>query len=60
MKSIIVEEIVRSYPKIVLNQKLSLFANCYYIGLCPTVLILVLFNKVDIKIASFHISYKLW
>lgn len=57
MKSIIVGEIVRSYPKIVLNQKLSLFANCYYIGLCPTVLILVLFNKVDIKIASFHISY---
>ena len=57
MKSIIVGEIVRSYPKIVLNQRLSLFANCYYIGLCPTVLILVLFNKVDIKIANFHIRY---
>ena len=57
MKSIIIGEIVRSYPKIELNQKLSLFANCYYIGLCPTVLILVLFNEVDIKIANFHISY---
>ena len=52
-----VAEIARSYPADEVSRKLPLFSNFYYVGLCPTVVILILFEKVDINIGGLHIQY---
>ena len=52
-----VAEIARSYPALEVTIKLPLFTNFYYVGLCPTVAILILFEKVDINIGCLHIQY---
>ena len=56
-RSIMVAEIARSYPADEVTRKLPLFSNFYYVGLCPTVVILILFEKVDINIGGLHIQY---
>ena len=57
LRSIMVAEIARSYPANEVSRKLPLFSNFFYIGLCPTVAILILFEKVDINIGGLHIQY---
>ena len=57
LRSIMVAEIARSYPADEVTRKLPLFSNFYYVGLCPTVVILILFEKVDINIGGLHIQY---
>ena len=57
LRSIMVAEIARSYTEDEVSKKLPLFSNFYYVGLCPTVLILIFFEKVDINIGGFHIQY---
>ena len=52
-----VAEIARSYPADEVTRKLPLFTNFFYVGLCPTVAILILFEKVDINIGGLHIQY---
>ena len=57
LQSIMVAEIVRSYPQDEVIKKLSIFANMVYLGLCPTVVILMVFQNVDIYICGLHIRY---
>ena len=57
LRSIMVAEIARSYSEDEVSRKLPLFSNFYYVGLCPTVVILIFFDKVDIHIGGFHIQY---
>lgn len=57
LRSIMVAEIARSYPQNEVAKKLPLFSNFYYVGLCPTVVILIFFEKVDINIGGLHIQY---
>ena len=57
LRSIMVAEIARSYSEDEVSRKLPLFSNFYYVGLCPTVVILLFFEKVDIHIGGFHIQY---
>ena len=57
LRSIMVAEIARSYSEDEVSRKLPLFSNFYCVGLCPTVVILIFFDKVDIHIGGFHIQY---
>ena len=57
LRSIMVAEIATSYPADEVTRKLPLFTNFLYVGLCPTVVILILFEKVDINIGGLHIQY---
>ena len=57
LRSIMVAETARSYSEDEVSRKLPLFSNFYYVGLCPTVVILLFFEKVDIHIGGFHIRY---
>ena len=57
LRSIMVAEIARSYPQDEVAKKLPLFSNFYYVGLCPTVVILIFFEKVDINIGGLRIQY---
>ena len=57
LRSIMVAEIARSYTEDEVSKKLPLFSNFYYVGLCPTVVILIFFEKVNINIGGFHIQY---
>ena len=57
LRSIMVAEIARSYTEDEVSKKLPLFSNFCYVGLCPTVVILIFFEKVDINIGGFHIQY---
>ena len=58
LQSIMVAEIVRSYPQDEVIKKLSIFANKVYLGLFPTVVILMFFQNVDIYICGLHIRYR--
>ena len=57
LRPILVGEIARSYSPDELVKKLPLFSNFIYVGLCPTSIILIFFEKVDINIDGLHIQY---
>ena len=57
LRPVLVGEIVRSYSPDELVKKLPLFSNFIYVGLCPTSIILIFFEKVDINIDGLHIQY---
>ena len=57
LRPILVGEIARSYSPDELVKKLPLFSNFIYVGLCPTSIILIFFETVDINIDGLHIQY---
>ena len=57
LRPVLVGEIARSYSPDELVKKLPLFSNFIYVGLCPTSIILIFFEKVDINIDGLHIQY---
>ena len=57
LRPILVGEIARSYSPDELVKKLPLFSNFIYLGLCPTSITLIFFEKVDINIGGLHIQY---
>ena len=57
IRPILVGEIARSYSPDELVKKLSLFSNFFYVGLCPTSIILIFFGKTDINVGGLHIQY---
>ena len=57
IRPILVGEIARSYSPDELVKKLPLFSNFFYVGLCPTSIILIFFGKIDINVGGLHIQY---
>ena len=57
IRPILVGEIARSYSPDELVKKLPLFSNFFYVGLCPTSIILIFFGKININVGGLHIQY---